>query len=108
METSTEKQLYDELVAGEEKKYAELDPAVKARGVEIIKTHLPANDLPLIANQIKHYGKVRWVIDIHEHFGWGMHVRNLLRQHGLTDDQVPSGNLDDYYVCLVEEATGMR
>ena len=41
------------------------------------------------------------------HFGWGMAIRNLLRKKGFTDDKV-GGNLDDYYVALVDAAAGMN
>lgn len=39
------------------------------------------------------------------HFGWGMSVRNYLRQQGgIKDKQLPSGNWDDYYIECIEEA----
>ena len=38
------------------------------------------------------------------HLWWGMWYRNQLRQHGIEDQSLPTGNLDDYYVRIVEEA----
>lgn len=38
------------------------------------------------------------------HFGWGMAVRNLLRQHGFGEDDFRIDNLDNIYVELVEAA----
>lgn len=38
------------------------------------------------------------------HFGWGMGIRNLLRKEGFKDSESKSGNLDDIYIPLVEEA----
>jgi hypothetical protein len=42
------------------------------------------------------------------HFGWGMSIRNLLRQNVCLDDKLPTGNWDDYYVQCVEYALGLR
>lgn len=39
------------------------------------------------------------------HFTWGKAVRNLMRDEGFTDARF-GGNLDDYYVQLVELAAG--
>lgn len=38
------------------------------------------------------------------HFGWGMGVRNFLREKGFGEDYFGIHNLDDIYVALVEEA----
>lgn len=42
------------------------------------------------------------------HFGWGMSVRNLLREKVCKDDELPIQNWDDYYVTLIEYAVGKR
>lgn len=42
------------------------------------------------------------------HFGWGMRIRNLLRDNVCTDEKLPSGNWDDYYIQVVEIACGLR
>jgi hypothetical protein len=41
------------------------------------------------------------------HFGWGMAVRNLLREKGFGEKYFGIHNLDDIYVYLVEEAFGL-
>jgi hypothetical protein len=38
------------------------------------------------------------------HFGWGMAVRNLLREKGYGEEYWPIWNIDDIYVQLVEDA----
>lgn len=40
---------------------------------------------------------------IEHHMGWGMWVRNTLRDI-YRDDELPSGNWDDYYIAAVEAA----
>jgi hypothetical protein len=47
---------------------------------------------------------------IPHHFGWGMYMRNLLREHGLLDSMLPEGSntWDDYYVELIEIALGFK
>jgi len=42
------------------------------------------------------------------HFHWGMGIRNLLREGGFKDDQLPDQNWDDYYIPVVELAVGIR
>lgn len=42
------------------------------------------------------------------HFGWGMFIRNSLRDNVCLDDKLPSQNWDDYYVRLVEIACGLK
>jgi len=41
------------------------------------------------------------------HHGWGTAIRNYLRDKICLDDQLPSGNWDDYYIRLVEKACGI-
>lgn len=42
------------------------------------------------------------------HTGWGMGLRNYLRDHGLRDGFLPRGNWDDYYIPTLEIALGFR
>lgn len=42
-----------------------------------------------------------WAVEYH--FGWGMAVRNLLRDV-YADVELPTGNWDDYYIPAVEAA----
>ncbi|HLG37780.1 MAG TPA: hypothetical protein VI338_06560 [Nitrososphaera sp.] len=43
-----------------------------------------------------------WYVE--HHFTWGMAVRNRLRETVCPDNELPSGNWDDIYVHVVEEA----
>ena len=38
------------------------------------------------------------------HFGWGISMRNLLREHGYGEQDLGIGNLDDYYIAWIEQA----
>ncbi len=42
------------------------------------------------------------------HLLWGMQVRNLFRAIGIKDNELPSGNWDDYYYLVVEYALDER
>jgi len=42
------------------------------------------------------------------HFGWGMGVRNSLRDAGFKDERLPDRNWDDYYFQLIDIAVGVR
>jgi hypothetical protein len=42
------------------------------------------------------------------HFGWGMAVRNLLRQKGFGEKYFHVHNLDDIYIALVEEELELK
>lgn len=44
----------------------------------------------------------KWWVE--HHFGWGMGIRNLLRENGYTEQSLGIDNLDDYYVGLIEQA----
>jgi hypothetical protein len=46
-----------------------------------------------------------WMLEEH-HFA-GMAFRNLLRK-AVTDNELPTGNWDDYYVSAIEVACGVR
>jgi hypothetical protein len=49
--------------------------------------------------------KTWWAI---YHHGWGTGMRNYLRDKVCLDDQLPSGNWDDYYIQLIEMTCGIR
>lgn len=42
------------------------------------------------------------------HFSYGMFIRNQLRNNVCSDDKLPTGNFDDYYVPFIEIACGIR
>jgi hypothetical protein len=43
-----------------------------------------------------------------QHFYWGTNMRNLLRKNVCLDDELPTGNWDDYYVQMIELTVGVR
>jgi hypothetical protein len=80
--------------------YADLDDGLKAPALAMLK-----RELSPVYGQIKDAYKFDpsgWYIGYH--FGWGMAVRNLLRQKGFGEEYFHIHNLDDIYVKLVEEA----
>lgn len=81
--------------------WLDLDPDLRARAVKIILDELPADVMDDLVKRCFVDGE-DWYIT--HHHGWGTSIRNLLRSKGLRDEQVPSGNLDDYYGCAVNEA----
>lgn len=89
----------------QEKRWEELPIDIKERAKVILSKGLEDHvkrEIVLMYNR----EPLNW-ISPHHHY-WGMSVRNYLRKEGLTDDQVPSGNLDDYYVQCIEYTLGLR
>lgn len=88
-------------------KIIELPLEIRQKAVEYLKSEMPKenfdNLILLYRNAIQ---KGYWFTGYH--FGYGMAIRNFLRAKGLFDDQLPSGNWDDYYVCCLEIAMGVR
>src|SRR5688500_1764558 len=86
---------------------AEMKRAIVAH----LRAHLKPDVMAEIRKAIKLKGSLNWIG--HNHFGWGMGVRNLLRDV-VTDDKLPSApypdgrgeyrNWDDYYIQAVEAA----
>lgn len=76
----------------------------------------------MIRRELDTYGTVRavreamatsgahvWIFDTDNfgHFNFGMGFRNWMRQSGIGEDYFGIGNLDDYYVSLIEHAVTM-
>jgi len=59
-----------------------------------------------IYNKCPSSTKSLWFIEYHNYEG--MYIRNFLREKGLLDNQLPSGNWDDYYTQCLECAIGVR
>lgn len=78
---------------------------VSKSAVDILKKHLTPTEKERIRQDIKLYGD-EW---IHRgglgHFAFGMYIRNMLRDMGISDYLVPTQNLDDYYVEWLERAS---
>ena len=80
--------------------YAGVSDDLKPPALAMLHTELNSV-LPAIKNAYRANPK-EWAVDYH--FGWGMAVRNLLREKGFGEDYFKIHNLDDIYVQLVEEA----
>lgn len=75
-----------------------------------VTTYLKENLSPEFLNGIREAFKENpegWWSRSGWHFGQGMSVRNLLRRRGFRDEQLPTGNWDDYYIQAIEDAAGV-
>lgn len=89
-------------------RYAEIPQETKDKAKEIILDYLGASGLFVVKDAYYRLG-YHWIHnEKFGHFDFGMRVRNILRTHGILDEQFKSGNLDDYYCALIEYATGLR
>lgn len=80
---------------------ASLDPELRDRAVKFLTTHLAP-----VAERIRQEAQDPEWFAAH-HFLGGMGVRNKLRMHGFGEKEFKIGNLDDYYVGLIELALGV-
>lgn len=88
-----------------EARYAELTQDQRDRAKAILLAKLTPDVLEEV-RELHGDDPISWASPYH-HF-WGMGIRNLLRQEGFKDAELPSGNWDDYYVAVVEYAAGIR
>lgn len=84
---------------------ATLDPEKVEAAVRYLCDMLSPQSKQLIRKLAVRDPQGWWVA---HHFHWGMGVRNLLRKGGFTEEYFRMGNLDDYYIGLVELAVGLR
>lgn len=86
--------------------WAELPEEVKIKAIAAVRTVMIPEDIWKIKEAYAKDPSKWWVP---YHFFWGMWIRNQIRSlTEVTDDQLPSGNWDDYYVPAVEAAFGLR
>lgn len=91
-----------------DQKYAEIPHDYKLGAVQFLRDRLPEVQKQLIRELFQKDGH-DWIHnEAFGHFYWGMGCRNQLRNAGFKDEKLPDGNLDDYYVSLVEAACGLR
>ena len=91
----------------DDERYLELENRFRDGAISALRVSLPKTVFQEIRDAYQEHGR-NWIHAKLLHFGWGMMVRNLLRDHGYADKLVKTGNLDDYYVQLVEAAAGVR
>jgi len=90
-------------------RFAEIPKAVKWKAIRAIRKALPDDVRDALVRRIREEGTARWWLRFGGgHFVWGMCARNVIREAGVTDDMFRTGNLDDYYVPIVEAAVGER
>lgn len=76
---------------------------VEKQSIEYIKTRLAS--YPLLTKVLKEDRKEdpeKWLAKIHLHLG--MRIRNELRENVCLDDELISGNWDDYYGEYLDKA----
>lgn len=98
--------------------WAKLPYNIQCRAVRILREHLSDEYLADIRNMGIEKGVGNW-LPLFWHHSDGMAIRNLLREHGIRDAELPGlpevydgedygGNWDDYYVQCLEAAVGLR
>jgi hypothetical protein len=83
---------------------ATIPEAARARAVDVLRDLFrtyPDADVRVMRGVIA-ADPNEWVVPYH--FGWGMGIRNHLRQHGCGEAALGVANLDDVYALLVEQA----
>lgn len=86
-------------------KFLEIPATLREEAATFLAVHLDQLTKDLIIEAWQREGS-KWCTPFH--MFWGMSIRNNLRNAGWTDDQLPDGNWDDYYVSLIEYALGLR
>jgi len=88
------------------KKFEEIPNDLLFEAVEYLKMELTNEEKEEIEEAFKESGAIEWAI-LH-HSTWGRDIRNSLRTFGLTDEKLPDGNWDDYYIQVIEFTLGLR
>lgn len=90
-------------------KFSEIPPSVLKRATDVISL-FPKEVKADITAAFEEFGPMEWVHKAPTlgHFFWGMGVRNMLRDAGLSDDLLPDGNWDDYYIQVIEYTLGLN
>ena len=87
-------------------KFLELSPELLVKAKGIFSTLLPMWRGSFWASYKKH--GAQWFMEDYGHLRLGMAIRNLLRENGVMDTDVPDNNLDDYYIQMLEYWMGVR
>lgn len=89
---------HDEMIEG-------LSPEIKEKAIKHLKKIITLETAEQIKDDYLKDSDTWWA---KEHFGWGMRIRNFLRDNVCLDIVLPSQNWDDYYIPLIEIACGLR
>lgn len=85
--------------------FDDLSDYIKNKSVEFLKDNIDEETKEQI---VKMYEKESEAFLSFDHWGFGMAIRNGLRENVCLDDDTPSGNWDDYYIELVKMACGIK
>lgn len=77
--------------------------AMKEKAAEFLRNHFSIVDKQSFRKLIEK-GKDRWWYSEYHSLGGGMAIRNLLRNNGFGEKDLPIENLDYIYVKLLERA----
>jgi hypothetical protein len=96
----------ESFAAYQDRKLAEIPIEVLRKAIDVLDAEFARSSWEAqIKNLHDNYGP-DWVAQVHH--TWGQEIRNLLRDAGLKDILLPSGNWDDYYGPIVEIVAGIR
>lgn len=86
-------------------RYGTLNEAQWAAAVAYLRQAFRHGDRELITAEMRNVGLAAWITS--NHFPFGMHVRNLLRHAGYTEDKLGITDLDGAWGHLLAEAFGV-
>ena len=89
-----------------DEKFDEIPTEIKEDAIEYLKKRLSVEDVESLRALRSESGESSWSSAFH--FGWGMGIRNELRNNVCSDDKLPDKNWDDYYVQLIDVVIGVR
>lgn len=87
------------------KRLEELPVWIRKSAVLALQDVLSEGDVLAIREDHAKDPRTWWALS---HHGWGTGIRNFLRHTVCLDNELPSGNWDDYYIQLVEIYCGIR
>jgi hypothetical protein len=80
----------------------ELPPDIRKKSIRFLSEFLTPEQKRYFQEKMEE-NPHEWWAQQGWHFRGGMYIRNKLREVAL-DDALPSGNWDDYYIAVMEEA----
>jgi hypothetical protein len=93
-----------------EKCFNEMPKDILIKAVQLLKEKNLTDEniiqLQTLYNEQPIKNKSLWFIEFHSYEG--RYIRNFFRENDLLDEQLPSGNWDDYYTQVLECAIGVR
>ncbi len=75
--------------------------------VSALKNYFTQDEIKHIQREYNNDPELWWAKN-YFHFGWGMNIRNYLRDNVCLGDKLPLGNWDEYYIQMVEIVCELR